>query len=90
MQVLSGTVETNCLAGLEFALQAALYPGNACFHPATGPGGSTGQRSPRTAALGMGQCSTLSSMQVHPEKVQPFDLAAVVFAPGAVQSPGNA
>ena len=48
MQVLYGTVETFRLAAPAAALQAALYPGIACFHYATGPGGSAGQSSPRT------------------------------------------
>ena len=57
MQVLDGTVETFRLAAAASALQAALYPGIACFHPATGPGGSAGQTSPRTGVPEVVSCS---------------------------------
>lgn len=57
MQVLDGTVETFRLAAAASALQAALYPGIAYFHQATGPGGSAGQTSPRTGVPAVVSCS---------------------------------
>lgn len=66
------------------------HQGIACFQPATGPGGSTGQTSPGTGVFEAGQCSHSSPMQAHSETPHPIGLAALVFAPGAAQSPGMA